>query len=243
MNQDTRLQNIVRVRQHALGVAVGGDAAAPNVAMRRIASAATQFLDAADDVRRSLAGPAQRGQLISERSGPLLKVINEAAKEIASHRASVAARMSVPIFAPWSDTPPAYHRAAVALTVGERFYKSSPAERAKTLGAIAADPAANLDVIEALSSVPPIVSGIRPNELQALHTLAFKATKPDEYSSLEVEQQQLGIAARAVAVALDIVRDGGADTSSLASLAPDANALLHADVPRWIDARVVLQQG
>lgn len=238
---DTRLQNTVRVRQHALGVAVGGEAAAPNVAMRKIASAAETFLTQADDIRASLAGPAQRGSLIAEKSGPLLKVINEAAKEIASHRQSVLSRMSALVFQDWKTSTPPYHKAAVALEVAKRFHEASPAARAKTLAGVVADPAAHLDTIESLSSVPPVITGLRPAELQALHQLAFEATRPDEFEALKVEQQQVAIASRAVHIALDIARDGGADTSSLATNAPDAAELLKAEPPRWADARAVLQ--
>lgn len=230
-------------RTLAIGAIVGGEAAAPNVAVRRVASAAEAFLNAAHDVRQSLAGPAQRGSLIAEKSGPLLKAINDASSSILAHHSSVRVRMSAPVFTSWSGTVPPYHEAQTSLILAERFYGASPADRARLLAGMADQPEAHLDWIRALVQTPRAVSGIGDKQAAALGALAFKATKPAEFEALKVEQEQLQIATGAVRQALDITRDAGADLSAMATLAPAAAELLKAEPLRWVDPRVLMTEG
>lgn len=238
---DERLLNAVKIGNHPIGAQIGGFGSGSNSGMRRAGQAVTKFKAEAKDVNESMFGPSQKGIQLAQKSGPMINEISEAAKEIAVHRASVKSRMSAPIFTDWSKTTPAYHSAAVAMELAKRFYESTPAERAKLLGAIATDPCAHMAHVEALSVVPAEISGLSTRQKQVLHAIAFKATKADEFAALEVEQEQVGIASRAVSIALDIAKQAGADLSSLPSLAPDAVALQQASPLRWPDPRELLE--
>lgn len=230
-------------RTLALGAIVGGEGSAPNVAMRRIADATTQFLDVANDIRQSLAGPAQKGTLIAEKSGPLLKSINEASQSILAHYSSVRLRMQAPVFSDWSKSVPAYHEASVSMTLAERYHSATHAEKRTMLANIVSDPAEHIDMIRALATVPRAITGITKAQSAALSGLAFKATRPAECEALQVEQEQLHIATGAVRMALDITRDAGADLSAMPTLAPAAGELLAAEHLRWADPRSLLTEA
>lgn len=216
---DPRLLSTVFVRAAGRTVAlmqpIGGDAAAPNEAIRKVAAAVQSFVVHASDIRQGTAGPLQQGQEIARSAGPLAASLNDAAATIAKAHSRVAAAAATSAVTPWSQGTAPYWQVQTSLALATKLAAMPANERARTLASIRAEPGANTEWLHALLNTPPALSSVTPAERASLHRVAFEALKPSEFASLSVEMQQLDACTQAMRAAIDLAAELGAPRTGL----------------------------
>lgn len=211
-------------RTLALGAVVGSTAAPSNAAMRAIAATLEGALAHAADVQRSDAGPMQKAERVQQALAPAVRSLQESAQAVLNVRRTLEKRMNEPVIAPWSAATP-YFQVNVDTLLAQRFASMDPKQRAMTLGEVRSNPVEHMDMLGALMRVPRALSGLSGAEVAGLQTTALRAIRPDDFSMLLTEAEQLAVAERAMVIAGQIVVDAGVSRADLMTHAPAANEI------------------
>ena len=197
-----------------------------NVATARVQAACVAYVARIEDLMaaRGLT-PVELGNAKRERSGPYLTALQSAALEVAGCRASLEprlanARIAAPFAGLWSIE---LVRHANAMT---------PIQRAALVVAATHDPLAHQAVIGAWLEAPRELSGLTAAQVAAVRVALFKAVRPGEYATLELERQMLTTAESAIKLACGSLSEGS--DADLTTHAPAAFAMAGVAPLEWV---------